>query len=708
MQNNTARQLSTTATKPILKWAGGKTQMLPDLLPKVPTSYGRYIEPFFGGGALFFSLCPEKAIIADSNPELINLYRQVADNVESVIFYLKQYENTSEIFYSVRSLDWEQLSKPEAAARTLFLNRTCYNGLYRVNKKGQFNVPYGKYKNPKIIPPDMKNVGWKVSINCLIYAHKQTKTLSGGIFNSPVWLLSEEKGEEGRKSMEYVLELKNIYKSFPGVKVLEDVTLQVRPGEVHALMGENGAGKSTLMKILMGIYKADQGSIFLEGKETVIHGPKDAMSKGISMIHQELNTVLDMEVAENVFVGRELLKKGFEKLKIVDIARMREETGKYFREMNIDIDPRAKMRTLSVAEMQLVEIVKAISLNSRIIVMDEPTSAITEKEATVLFAQIERLKKQGVAIIYISHKMDEIFRISDTITVLRDGQLIGTKLASELDNQKIIEMMVGRDLDNYIQNTKDLEVGDVCLEVRDLNNAKLKNINFTLRRGEILGFAGLVGAGRTETAKAIFGIDPISSGQIFVNGKEVKIKSASDAIKAGIGYVPENRKEEGLVLMGSIKSNLTISVLEEFIKGCFVNKKKEHEIIDEYAKKLSIKMASVDQLVQYLSGGNQQKVVLSKWLATKPDILILDEPTRGIDIGAKTEIYHLIVDMAKAGVAVMLISSEMEEIMNLSTRIIVMYEGHIKATLDEEETKKVAQEEIMWYASGRAKDEGKA
>ena len=304
--------------------------------------------------------------------------------------------------------------------------------------------------------------------------------------------------------------------------------------------------------------------------------------------------------------------------------------------------------------------------------------------------------------------MEEIFKVSDSITVLRDGQLIGTKLASELDNQKIIEMMVGRDLDNYIQNTKDLEVGDVCLEVRDLNNAKLKNINFTLRRGEILGFAGLVGAGRTETAKAIFGIDPISSGQIFVNGKEVKIKSASDAIKAGIGYVPENRKEEGLVLMGSIKSNLTISVLEEFIKGCFVNKKKEHEIIDEYAKKLSIKMASVDQLVQYLSGGNQQKVVLSKWLATKPDILILDEPTRGIDIGAKTEIYHLIVDMAKAGVAVMLISSEMEEIMNLSTRIIVMYEGHIKATLDEEETKKVAQEEIMWYASGRAKDEGKA
>lgn len=505
----------------------------------------------------------------------------------------------------------------------------------------------------------------------------------------------------------YYLEMLDINKTFPGAKVLNHIDFKIKLGEVRALMGENGAGKSTLMKILGGIYQKDKdsGKILIEGQEVEISTVDDAKKYGISIIHQEICLAENMSVYDNIFMGREVDKKvkGF-----LNDKEMIRQAQKIVDEMKVDIDVRKKVGELSIAKQQMIEICRALLSNAKVIVMDEPTSSLTQTEIDQLFEQIHKLKEAGIAIVYISHRMEEIFKVSDSITVLRDGQLIGTKLASELDNQKIIEMMVGRDLDNYIQNTKDLEVGDVCLEVRDLNNAKLKNINFTLRRGEILGFAGLVGAGRTETAKAIFGIDPISSGQIFVNGKEVKIKSASDAIKAGIGYVPENRKEEGLVLMGSIKSNLTISVLEEFIKGCFVNKKKEHEIIDEYAKKLSIKMASVDQLVQHLSGGNQQKVVLSKWLATKPDILILDEPTRGIDIGAKTEIYHLIVDMAKAGVAVMLISSEMEEIMNLSTRIIVMYEGHIKATLDEEETKKVAQEEIMWYASGRAKDEGKA
>ena len=326
--------------------------------------------------------------------------------------------------------------------------------------------------------------------------------------------------------MEYVLEMKNICKSFPGVRVLEDVNLQIKPGEVHALMGENGAGKSTLMKILMGIYKADQGSIVLQGQETVIHGPKDAMSKGISMIHQELNTLLDMEVAENVFVGREILKKGFSKMKIVDLDKMREETARYFREMSIDIDPKAKMRTLSVAEMQLVEIVKAISLNSKIIVMDEPTSAITEKEAQVLFAQIDRLKKQGVAIIYISHKMDEIFRISDTITVLRDGEWIGTKPASELDDNSLIKMMVGRELTDIYPKEPAL-IGDVILEVKDLSRGKkVKNVSLTLRRGEVLGIAGLVGAGRSELVETIFGLYPKTGGEIFLNGKKADIKKS--------------------------------------------------------------------------------------------------------------------------------------------------------------------------------------
>ena len=542
----------------------------------------------------------------------------------------------------------------------------------------------------------MKNVGWKVSINCLIYAHKQTKTLSGGIFNSPVWLLSEEKGEEGRTSMEYVLELKNIYKSFPGVKVLEDVTLQVRPGEVHALMGENGAGKSTLMKILMGIYKADQGSIFLEGKETVIHGPKDAMSKGISMIHQELNTVLDMEVAENVFVGRELLKKGFEKLKIVDIARMREETGKYFREMNIDIDPRAKMRTLSVAEMQLVEIVKAISLNSRIIVMDEPTSAITEKEATVLFAQIERLKKQGVAIIYISHKMDEIFRISDTITVLRDGQWIGTKPAKELDNDMLIKMMVGRELTD-IYPKDPVEIGDVILEVKNLSRGKkVRDASFSLRKGEVLGIAGLVGAGRSELVETIFGLYPKTGGQIFLHGKEVHIKSAADAIKNKMALITEDRKQTGLNLIVSVKENIASVSIGKLSNHGIVNDKKINEVSEKYIKELKIKTPDGNAIVGNLSGGNQQKVVLAKWLLDEPDIIIFDEPTRGIDIGAKRDIYLLINNLAKEGKAVIVISSEMAEVMGICDRILVMAEGRINGEVQREE---FSQEVIMGYAS---------
>lgn len=542
----------------------------------------------------------------------------------------------------------------------------------------------------------MKNVGWKVSINCLIYAHKQTKTLSGGIFNSPVWLLSEEKGEEGRKSMEYVLELKNIYKSFPGVKVLEDVTLQVRPGEVHALMGENGAGKSTLMKILMGIYKADQGSIFLEGKETVIHGPKDAMSKGISMIHQELNTVLDMEVAENVFVGRELLKKGFEKLKIVDIARMREETGKYFREMNIDIDPRAKMRTLSVAEMQLVEIVKAISLNSRIIVMDEPTSAITEKEATVLFAQIERLKKQGVAIIYISHKMDEIFQISDTITVLRDGQWIGTKPAKELDNDMLIKMMVGRELTD-IYPKDPVEIGDVILEVKNLSRGKkVRDASFSLRKGEVLGIAGLVGAGRSELVETIFGLYPKTGGQIFLHGKEVHIKSAADAIKNKMALITEDRKQTGLNLIVSVKENIASVSIGKLSNHGIVNDKKINEVSEKYIKELKIKTPDGNAIVGNLSGGNQQKVVLAKWLLDEPDIIIFDEPTRGIDIGAKRDIYLLINNLAKEGKAVIVISSEMAEVMGICDRILVMAEGRINGEVQREE---FSQEVIMGYAS---------
>jgi len=502
----------------------------------------------------------------------------------------------------------------------------------------------------------------------------------------------------------YYLEMLDINKTFPGAKVLNHIDFKIKLGEVRALMGENGAGKSTLMKILGGIYQKDKdsGKILIEGKEVEINNVDDAKKYGISIIHQEISLAENMTVYDNIFMGRELDAgvKGF-----LNDREMIRQAQAIVDELKVDIDVRNKVGDLSIAKQQMIEICRALLSKARVIVMDEPTSSLTQTEIEQLFEQIQKLKANGIAIVYISHRMEEIFQISDSVTVLRDGELIGTKSIEELDNNSIISMMVGRDLDNYMKNDAVLDIGDVCLEVKNLNNKKLKDISFTLRKGEILGFAGLVGAGRTETARAIFGIDPIDSGEILINGKEVKIKNASDAIKAGIGYVPESRKEEGLVLANSIKFNLTISVLDRFIKGCFVNNKKENQIIDEYVNKLSIKMASTDQLVQYLSGGNQQKVVVSKWLATNPDILILDEPTRGIDIGAKTEIYHLIVEMAKAGVAVLLISSEMEEIINLSTRIVVMYEGRIKAILTEEETQKVAQEDIMWYASGRNKDE---
>lgn len=414
------------------------------------------------------------------------------------------------------------------------------------------------------------------------------------------------------------------------------------------------------------------------------------------MIHQELNTVLDMEVAENVFVGRELLKKGFEKLKIVDIARMREETGKYFREMNIDIDPRAKMRTLSVAEMQLVEIVKAISLNSRIIVMDEPTSAITEKEATVLFAQIERLKKQGVAIIYISHKMDEIFRISDTITVLRDGQWIGTKPAKELDNDMLIKMMVGRELTD-IYPKDPVEIGDVILEVKNLSRGKkVRDASFSLRKGEVLGIAGLVGAGRSELVETIFGLYPKTGGQIFLHGKEVHIKSAADAIKNKMALITEDRKQTGLNLIVSVKENIASVSIGKLSNHGIVNDKKINEVSEKYIKELKIKTPDGNAIVGNLSGGNQQKVVLAKWLLDEPDIIIFDEPTRGIDIGAKRDIYLLINNLAKEGKAVIVISSEMAEVMGICDRILVMAEGRINGEVRREE---FSQEVIMGYAS---------
>ena len=498
--------------------------------------------------------------------------------------------------------------------------------------------------------------------------------------------------------MEYILEMTDICKSFSGVKVLDNVSLRVKEGEVHALMGENGAGKSTLMKILMGIYKSDSGQIAISGEPVAVTGPKDAISKGISMIHQELNPILDMEVSENIFVGRELIKPGLGKLKIVDKTAMREETDKLFKSMDININPKTITRYLSVAEMQLVEIVKAISLNSKLVIMDEPTSAITEKEVQVLFGQIKRLKEQGVAIIYISHKMDEIFKISDTITVLRDGTLAGSGKSEDLNRDKLISMMVGREI-KEVYPKEDTKIGDVVLEVQNLNRGKkVRDVSFQLKKGEVLGIAGLVGSGRSELVETIFGIWPGTSGKILIHGKETSIKHPKEAIHHKIAMITEDRKQTGLNLKTTVEQNISLVSLKKLSKSGIIDKKRESEAADQYIKSLSIKAHSRKAPVASLSGGNQQKVVLAKWLLSEPDIIIFDEPTRGIDVGAKRDIYLLIGELAKKGKGIIVISSEMPEVMGISDRILVMCEGTVAGELNREA---FTQEAIMNYASAR-------
>ncbi len=490
---------------------------------------------------------------------------------------------------------------------------------------------------------------------------------------------------------EFVLEMNHVSKSFPGVKVLEDVTLQIRPGEVHALMGENGAGKSTLMKILMGIYTPDAGNIVLQGEPVQIHNPKDAMAKGIAMIHQELNPILDMQVFENIYMGREL-RKGL----LVDKKTMIQETKALLGSLEIPIDATAYMRDLSVAQCQLIEIVKAISLSSRVIIMDEPTSAITDREVETLFKQMERLRSEGVSIIYISHKMDEIFRICDTITVLRDGKFIGTDAAANMTNQKLIQMMVGRDITEVFPKAQ-AEIGEVLLEVRALSMGKrVKNVSFALHRGEVLGIAGLVGAGRSELVETIFGMREKSGGEIYVQGKPVKITHPRHAIAQKIALITEDRKVTGLNLMGSVAENITLVDLDNLFPNGLIDPKQEKILAKKYIEELSIKTPDEQQSVGNLSGGNQQKVVISKWLQTEPDIIILDEPTRGIDVGAKRDIYLLIGKMVQAGKAVIVISSEIPEVMGLSDRIIVMAEGRLTGEVARAD---FSQERIMTYAA---------
>ena len=498
---------------------------------------------------------------------------------------------------------------------------------------------------------------------------------------------------------EYKLELKGICKSFPGVKALDNVQLSVRPGTVHALMGENGAGKSTLMKCLFGIYKMDAGEIYLDGEKIEVKDPDDAMSKGIAMVHQELQPVLARSVGENLFLGR-FPTKNYGPLKVIDHKKMYEDTKMWLDEVGMDFDPKAQLGSLSIGQMQSVEIAKAVSHQAKVVIFDEPTSSLSDKEVDALFRIMNDLRDKGVAMIYISHKMDEIKRIADDITVMRDGGYVGTWPAAEMTTDQIIAKMVGRELTN-VYPEKDNEIGDVILEVKDLCSIHAKSfqhISFKLRKGEILGFGGLVGAQRTELMEGIFGIRGVAAGEVYMHGKKVNIKHPIDAMNAGIGLITEDRRGNGIFGCLSIKDNVGVSVYNKYLKAGFVlNHKEINQVVDESIEKLRIKTPSMKEHIANLSGGNQQKVIVSRWLANDPDVLIMDEPTRGIDVGAKHEIYEIMNDLAKQGKAIIMISSEMAELLGMSDRVCVMCNGRLTGEITEKE--EMSQANVMQFAT---------
>ncbi|WP_097014754.1 sugar ABC transporter ATP-binding protein [Anaerocolumna aminovalerica] len=494
---------------------------------------------------------------------------------------------------------------------------------------------------------------------------------------------------------EYLLEMNGISKSFPGVKALDHVTLKVRPGTVHALVGENGAGKSTLMKCLFGIYSKDEGEIIIEGKPIHIANPYDALTKGIAMVHQELQPIMERSVAENIYCGRFPLKHGL----FIDHKRMYEDTERLLKEVKMNFDPKVKLSTLSVSQMQAIEIAKAVSANAKIIIMDEPTSSLTQNEVDNLFEIINSLRKKGISIIYISHKMNEILSISDDVTIMRDGQYIGTWEAKELTIDMIVTKMVGRELNNLYPPRSNVP-GEVVLEVKGLTSISeksFKDVSFQLRKGEVLGIGGLVGAQRSELFEAVFGIRGIKKGTITYKGKELKIKRPHDAIKQGIALLTEDRRATGIFGVLSISENISVASLNKYVDyGFLLNKQKIENLVQENVKKLSIKTPSSKTKIQTLSGGNQQKVIISRWLANDPDIFILDEPTRGIDVGAKYEIYTIIADLAKQGKSIIMISSELPELIGMSDRVLVMCNGKVSG----EVSKEVAtQENIMSLAT---------
>ncbi len=495
-----------------------------------------------------------------------------------------------------------------------------------------------------------------------------------------------------------LLEVEGITKSFSGVLALDHVSFDVKPGETHVLMGENGAGKSTLMKIINGIYHADEGMIKLEGKEMKAQSPMDAMEKGISMIHQELNNVLDMSVAENIFLGKEYGRGIF-----YDRRLMQEKAGEVLKRLDLEISPAVKMRELSVAKRQMVEIAKAVSVNAKIIIMDEPTSAISHKEVEALFGIIRNFKKQGMGIVYISHKMDEIFRIADRITILRDGKSVGTYKAGHLTIDQLIAKMVGRSMENMFPPPIEHEPGEEALRVEGLCcEHVLEDISLNIRKGEILGLAGLMGAGRSELAEALFGMRRIKQGKVWIRGKEREIRRPRDAVKAGLAFVTEDRALSGLNKKTSVKKDMSILTLGRYCRWKqVISGRKENAAVDRGIRTLKIKTGSRNQNVGSLSGGNQQKVIVARWLLGEPDILLMDEPTRGIDVGAKYEIYSIIQKLAAEGKAILMISSEMPELIGLCHRVAVMHEGRIRGELTREE---MSQEAIMALAAGMEGD----
>ena len=498
---------------------------------------------------------------------------------------------------------------------------------------------------------------------------------------------------------EFVLEMRDVCKSFPGVKALDHAQLKLRPGKVHALMGENGAGKSTLMKCMFGIYTMDEGEIYIDGEKTAIRDPLEAWDKGISMVHQELQPIPARTIGENIFLGRYPMKKALGFIPIVDHDKMYEETAKLLERVHMNFDPRQKLGTLTVSQMQSVEIAKAVAGNCRVLILDEPTSSLTQNEVEALFRIVEDLKKENVAVVYISHKMDEILRISDEVTIMRDGQYIGTWDARELTTDFIITKMVGRELTNLYPKRENVP-GDVVFEVEDftsINPRSFRHVSFNLRKGEILGVAGLVGAQRTELMEGLFGTRSHTSGTIKYQGRELHIRRPKDAIDQGIAMLTEDRRGSGIMGVLSVADNISIASLNKYVDHGFVlNTKKINDLVEENRKKMNIKTPSGKTLIQSLSGGNQQKVLIGRWLANDPDVLILDEPTRGIDVGAKYEIYCIIADLAKQGKSIIMISSEMGELIGMSDRIMVMCDGRITGFID---GKDANQENIMALAT---------